>query len=429
MPRHFDKKSSIAATARKARARNIKLAKVFSCIIVVAAAFAGGFAVRGNVDLLDSLGLTQLTGSPDAKAKVSQQPTTYNSLSARVDEVEGIVNNDSLDSYDLDTATTKMLDAFALSTQDPYLRYYDASRRTAMNSNQDAASSGDGVGVLFNEYNGNAYAVDVFEGSDAQAADVRSGDVVVAIDGDRSHAWSTSEVTASLKRDEGSQVVITWRRGASLDDATGTEFTTTLTVTSSTVKNVTTELSDSVGYIQLRQISQNSADLVRQAISDLDAQGAQAYVLDLRDNPGGYLTQAVDISSYFVKSGTIVRIVTTGADETTKNATGSVLTDKPLVVLVNGNTSSAAEVIAASLQDNQRATLVGATTLGKGSVQVTHDLSFGGALRYTAAYYKSPLGHDIDGLGIHPDVAIALSSDEDNQKSFALEMAQSMVRE
>ena len=298
-----------------------------------------------------------------------------------------------------------------------------------MNSNQDAASSGDGVGVLFNEYNGNAYAVDVFEGSDAQAADVRSGDVVVAVDGDRSHAWSTSEVTASLKRDEGSQVVITWRRGASLDDATGTEFTTTLTVTSSTVKNVTTELSDSVGYIQLRQISQNSADLVRQAISDLDAQGAQAYVLDLRDNPGGYLTQAVDISSYFVKSGTIVRIVTTGADETTKNATGSVLTDKPLVVLVNGNTSSAAEVIAASLQDNQRATLVGATTLGKGSVQVTHDLSFGGALRYTAAYYKSPLGHDIDGLGIHPDVAIALSSDEDNQKSFALEMAQSMVRE
>lgn len=428
MPRHFDKKSSIAASARRARARNIKLAKVFSCIIVVAAAFAGGFAVRGNTNLLDSLGLTQLTGSPDTKAKASSQPTTYNSLSARIGEVEGVVNDDSLDSYDLDTATTKMLDAFALSTQDPYLRYYDASRRTAMNSTQDA-SSGGGVGVLFNEYNGNAYAVDVFEGSPAQMADVRSGDVVVAIDGDRSHAWSASEVTSALKRDEGSQVVITWRRGASLDDATGTEFTTTLTVTADSVKNVTTELSDSVGYIQLKQISSNSADLVRQAISSLDAQGAQAYVLDLRDNPGGYLTQAVDISSYFVKSGTIVRIVTKSAEETTKNATGSVLTDKPLVVLVNGNTSSAAEVIAASLQDNQRATIVGSTTLGKGSVQVTHDLTFGGALRYTAAYYKSPLGHDIDGLGINPDVAIALSDDDDNQKSFALETAQSMVRE
>lgn len=428
MPRHFDKKSSIAASARKARARNIKLAKLFSCIIVVAAAFAGGFAIRGNTALLDSLGLNQLTGSPDAKSKASVTPSTYNSLSARVDEVEGIVNEDSLDSYDLDTATTKMLDAFALSTQDPYLRYYDASRRTAMNSSQDASASDGGVGVLFNEYNGNAYAVDVFEGSPAQMADVRSGDVVVAIDGDRSHAWSASEVTAALKRGEGSQVVITWRRGNSLDDTTGTEFTTTLTVTASSVKNVTTELTNSVGYIQLKQISSNAAELVRQAVSDLDAQGAQAYVLDLRDNPGGYLTQAVDISSYFIKSGTIVRITTKNADETTKNATGSVLTDKPLVVLVNGNTASAAEVIAASLQDNQRATLVGTTTLGKGSVQVTHDLTFGGALRYTAAYYKSPLGHDIDGLGINPDVSIGLADDEDNQKSFALETAQSTVR-
>lgn len=105
------------------------------------------------------------------------------------------------------------------------------------------------------------------------------------------------------------------------------------------------------------------------------------------------------------------------------------LTDKPLVVLVNGNTSSSAEVIAASLKDNERATIVGTTTLGKGSVQVTHELTFGGALRYTAAYYKSPLDHDIDGLGINPDISIGRSDDEDNQKSLAMETAQSMVRE
>ena len=178
-----------------------------------------------------------------------------------------------------------------------------------------------------------------------------------------------------------------------------------------------------------QQITQNSAQLVRQAIVDLDARGAQSYVLDLRDNPGGYLTQAVDISSYFIKSGTIVRITTKSSDETTKNATGDVLTDKPLVVLVNGNTSSSAEVIAASLKDNERATIVGTTTLGKGSVQVTHELTFGGALRYTAAYYKSPLDHDIDGLGINPDISIGRSDDDDNQKSLAMETAQSMVRE
>ena len=138
----------------------------------------------------------------------------------------------------------------------------------------------------------------------------------------------------------------------------------------------------------------------------------------------GYLVAKADRAH-----GTIVRITTKSTDETTKNATGEFLTDKPLVVLVNGNTSSSAEVIAASLKDNERATLVGTTTLGKGSVQVTHELTFGGALRYTAAYYKSPLDHDIDGLGINPDISIGRSDDEDNQKSLAMETAQSMVRE
>ena len=426
MPKPHDKKSNLAASARFARARSIRLAKFFASVLLVAAAFVGGFVVRGDSALLDALGMSQFTGNDEVQTKTSQT-LQYNSLSARVGEVETVINGDSLDSYNLDTATSKVLDAFALSTQDAYLRYYDASRYASLN--QDASATGGGVGVLFSEYNGSAYAVDVFEGSPAQTADVRTNDVVVAIDGDRSHQWTATEVASALKRDEGEQVVITWRRAATLDDTKGTEFTTTLTCTNATVKNVTTELSDSVGYIKLKQITQNSADLVRQAISDLDAQGAQSFVLDLRDNPGGYLTQAVDISSLFVKSGIIVRIQTKSADETTKNATGTVATEKPLVVLVNGNTSSSAEVIAAALQDNQRATIIGAKTMGKGSVQVTHDLTFGGALRYTAAYYKSPLGHDIDGLGINPDIAITAVGDDDNQRSFALETAASLVKE
>ena len=142
MPRHTDKLANLAASARKARARNIKLAKLFSLIIVVAAAFVGGFAVRGDAELLDTLGLTQLTGTQDAKAKAAQTQQTYNSLSARVGEVETIVNKDSLDSYDLDTATTKMLDAFAVSTQDPYLRYFDASRFAASSSTSEASDNG-----------------------------------------------------------------------------------------------------------------------------------------------------------------------------------------------------------------------------------------------------------------------------------------------
>ncbi len=195
------------------------------------------------------------------------------------------------------------------------------------------------------------------------------------------------------------------------------------------MKNVVTELSGSVGYIQLKQVTQNASSLVSSAISDLESQGALSFVLDIRDNPGGFLTQSVDVASLFVKSGTVVKIQTKEAEETTKNANGTIATDKPLVVLVNGNTAASAEVLAAALKDNQRATLVGSTTLGKGSVQVTRDLSFGGALRYTAAYYKSPLGHNIDQVGVVPDIAVGLSEGVDNQKALAIETAQSLVRE
>ena len=425
MSKHAEN-SKVAASARKARARNVRLAKALVGVVAVCLAFVGGFLVRGDAPLLDALGMSPEGSDASKKAGLPSSGDAYGSLGARVGEVEDVIAEDSLDFFDLDEATSGVLEAFSEATADPYLRYYDANRYAALVKE----SSGDygGVGVLFSEYNGRAYAVDVFEGSAAQAADVRQGDFVVAIDGDRSHDWTVTEVTSALRRDEGEDVVITWRRAATLDDEGGEEFTTTLECSDFTVRNVETELTGTVGYIRLKQITQNAASLVEDAVQDLEAQGALSFVLDIRDNPGGYLTQAVDVASLFVKSGTIVKIQTKEAEETTKNATGSVATDKPLVVLVTGNTAASAEVLAAALRDNQRATLVGTTTLGKGSVQITRELSFGGALRYTAAYYRSPLGRDIDGVGVTPDVAVSLSEGGDNQKALAVETAQSLAR-
>lgn len=425
MARHTDT-SQLAASARRARARNLGLIKAFFVIIVVGVAFVTGFAVRGDASLLEALGFTSLVVDVDRNPGSTTSGDTYDSIGARVEEVEGIIENESLDNYDLGLATTNVLNALSDTTEDTYLRYYDPVRYAALL--QDNAEKTAGIGVLFSEYKGRAYAADVFEGSAAQVADVRNGDFVVAIDGDRSHEWTTNEVTSALKRDEGESVVITWRRAESLDDEGGEEFTTTLVCSNYSVKNVETELDDTVGYIKLKQITQNAANLVKSAVSDLESQGATSFVLDIRDNPGGFLTQSVDIASLFVKSGTVVKIQTK-SEETSKTATNSAATnEKPLVVLVNGKTAASAEVLAAALQDNQRATLVGSTTLGKGSVQVTRDLSFGGALRYTAAYYKSPLGHDIEGVGITPDVAVGLADGEDNQKALAIETAQSLVK-
>lgn len=282
--------------------------------------------------------------------------------------------------------------------------------------------------MLFSEYNGQAYVVDVFEGSPAQLEGVQEGDFVVSINGDNSQTWSRSEVAAVLSQLQGSSVVITWRRPGSLDSSGGTEFTTTLECEEFEEVNVTSEYNEerSVGYIKLKQFTQNAGQLVQAAISDLQGQGAQAFVLDLRDNPGGYLSQAVALASLFISSGTVVEIQTVDGISA-KTASGQPVTNAPLVVITNKNTSAAAEVVAAALKESQRATLVGTNTMGKGSVQVLHELSYGGAIRYTAAYYLTPEGHAIDKVGVTPEVILDVSDEGDAQKDYAIEVAGSRV--
>jgi carboxyl-terminal processing protease len=157
-------------------------------------------------------------------------------------------------------------------------------------------------------------------------------------------------------------------------------------------------------------------------------QGAQAFVLDLRDNPGGYMSQAVSLASLFMSSGTVL-VVETVDGKTAKPATGQPVTQSPVVVLVNKNTAAAAEVVAAALKENQRGFLVGTDTMGKGSVAVLHDLSFGGALQYTAAYYLTPEGHSINGVGVVPNEQVEQSSEGDFQRDYATELASSLREE
>ncbi len=412
------RKGHIDATTRNARI--IKHLALCMCAIAL---FCAGFVVRGNHDLMVRLGVEE------SESKVASTTGSADSgeVASRLNEVEGILSKSSLDSYDADASTSAVLQSFLTSTNDSFTRYYSADRYS---SYVDVTASEDypGVGVFFSEYNGQAYALDVFENSSASDSGVMPGDFVVAIDGDRSQQWSATETINAVQREAGSTVVITWRRPTSLDASGGDEFTTTLVCTDYTEPNVTAQLQDGVGYIRLRQFTQNADSLVRQAIDQLSGQGAKSFVLDLRDNPGGYLNKAVDVASLFVKSGVVVEIDTVDA-QTTKQVSGNVSTDAPLVVLVNGNTAGSAEVLAAALRDSQRATLVGVNTMGRGSVQVTKPLSFGGALRYTAARYKSPSGYSIDGVGVSPDVVISLreGASTDNQKDIAVETAASLV--
>lgn len=423
--RHRGRERKLAVLTKQEKERGRRVLRFFAFFLVVVVAFVAGFAVRSQTAFVQSLGFPVSSDEAAATASSKNLKSTYDSISARVEEVEDLLADNSLDAVDLEKATYSMLDGLLKATGDPYAAYFNPERYNSY-IKETTERTYAGIGVLFSEYNGRAYVADVFEGSEAEAKGVRQGDFVEAIDGDSSRIWSLVEVVNSLAREEGTNVVVTWMRPISLDAETGSEFTTTLECRRYEEVNVTTELVNDVGYIRLRQITQNSSDLVKSAVTDLTGQGAVAFVLDIRDNPGGYLTQAVDIASLFIKSGVVVEIQTIDG-VSSKTVSGVTVTDAPLVVLVNGYTSAASEVLAAALQDNQRAEVVGQTTLGKGSVQVVRELTFGGAVRYTAAYYLSPLGHEINGVGVVPTIMVGATEDSDAQRLVAIDTAHSLV--
>jgi carboxyl-terminal processing protease len=390
--------------------------------LVLLTTFVAGFMLRSNVELVAKLGFP-VSGVEAGGVSAVTSKSAYSDISARISEVEDILSKDSTDAIDLDEDLVE-------ATGDPYAKYFTQDRYEAY-IKESLDSKYAGVGVLFSDYNGRAYAIDVLSGSEAEAKGVEQGDFVVAIDGDSSQDWTASEVIGALAKEKDSDVIITWMRATSLDASSGTEFTTTLECKTYNVVNVTGELrDDNVGYIKIKQITDNSATLVQDQVRALTSQGAEAFVLDVRDNPGGYLTQALDIASMFVPSGVLVEIRTKDGTST-RTSTGTTITSAPIVVLMNDYTSGAAEVLAAALADNNRATTVGQTTMGKGSVQVIKELSFGGAIRYTAAYYLTPQGHEITDVGITPDISISDSDDEgtDMQLTVALDSARSLIKE
>lgn len=401
--------------------RNASIVKLLGACIFICLVFCAGFMARGNSDLLNAMGFSSLDVDTEVNPGLTVSGDTYDSLSARVAEMEGTLKKSSMDDYDLSQVTTKVLTSYAEATGDSFLKYYDeTSYRAYLASTKNPEA---GIGVLFGESDGKCFAADVFEDSSAAAAGVETGDYIQTIDGVSKSSWSIPEVLDALSRSEGESVYVTWSRPSQKQGESGTTLSTTLTFSSSSQDNVTWEVHDKVCFIDLKQITSDSASMVSSAITDSATQGAQAFVLDLRDVPGGYLTQAVDIASLFIQSGVVAQIETVSGTSS-RSADGNSITTAPLVVITNGRTAGCAEVLAAALQESGRAEIVGEKTQGKGSIQAMQPLSFGGAIRYTAAYYLTPSGRQIDGNGISPNVETSHAA---TQETVAFDSARSQI--
>jgi carboxyl-terminal processing protease len=303
------------------------------------------------------------------------------------------------------------------SLNDPYTRFLDPKQFKEMRIDTSGELMGVGIQLSLDKATKELVVVSPIEGTPASRAGVLSKDVIVSIDGKSTEGMNTEDAVKLIRGPEGSAVILGLRRGDELIDVPLTRARIEINAVS--YKLNTTRDQHKVGYIRLKQFNANAAKEMREAAKALEAQDVDGYVLDLRGNPGGLLEASIDIARQWLNEGIIVSTRTREGIRDVRRATGSAITDKPLVVLIDQGSASASEILSGSLQDNGRAQLVGQKTFGKGLVQAVRGLSDGSGLTVTIAKYLTPKGTDIHKNGIEPDIKSEMS--EQQLKGFTIE--------
>ena len=262
-----------------------------------------------------------------------------------------------------------------------------------------------GVGIRLEDRERMVVVASPIEGSPAQQAGIEAGDVVIAVDGKSVLKQKTSEVANRIRGPKGTDVELTVRRGDETRD-----FTLERAQIDSPVASWARIPGGDVALIQLTSFSDDSADELEQAISEARHDGARSFVLDLRDNPGGRLDQAVEVAGLFLKPGKVVylRDEAEGKREKIRVDDGAEPIHAPLAVLVNGGTASSAEILSGALRDNGRAEVIGTATYGTGTVLSEYTLSDGSALLLGVAEWLTPGGDFIRKTGIEPEVKVKM---------------------
>ncbi|MBD1873409.1 PDZ domain-containing protein [Nodosilinea sp. FACHB-131] len=298
--------------------------------------------------------------------------------------------------------------------EDPYTRFMDPEEFRSMQIDTSGELTGVGIQISQDEESKEIVVVAPIEDTPAFDAGIRPKDVILAIDGESTEGMELNDAVSKIRGTVGSEVSLTVRRGEEELDFSMVRARIEIHPVR---YNVQAGPEGQVGYIRLNQFSANAAEEMGAAIEDLEGQGVTGYVLDLRSNPGGLLYSSIDIARMWIDSGIIVSTVNRQgvADEETANSRA--LTDKPLVVLVDGGSASASEILSGALRDNERAILVGTRTFGKGLVQSVRSLGDGSGVAITVAKYLTPDGTDINKHGIEPDISIELTEEQQEELS------------
>jgi len=292
-----------------------------------------------------------------------------------------------------------------LSSLDPHSSYLNAEDAQDMRANTRGEFGGLGIEVTME--NDVVKVIAPIDETPAWEAGVMAGDLIVKIDGEDLRGQTLSDAVDKMRGEVGTEITLTIARE-------GADKPIDITIKRAIIKvrAVRHRVEGDVGYLRIIQFTEQTITDLEKAIAtiraEIDDEKLKGYVLDMRLNPGGLLDQAVHVSDAFLERGEIVSIRGRNAQEVTRfdSESGDLTAGKPIIVLVNGGSASASEIVAGALQDQRRATILGTRSFGKGSVQTIIPLGENGALRLTTALYYTPSGRSIQGRGISPDIVV-----------------------
>ena len=340
-------------------------------------------------------------------------------------EVLDKINKEYVDEINQSEAMDAAING-VLQSLDPYSAYM--SPESFQNMQTETSGEFGGLGIEVGMEHGVVKVISPIDNSPASSVGVKAGDYIVKINDIQVQGKTLTEAVELMRGPVGTDIEITVRRR-------GEKKALTFIITRDIIEvaSVKSEIiDDKTGYLRLTSFNENSGDQIKDKIKAFKKNGkVENYILDLRNNPGGLLSQAIKITDFFLDNGEIVSTKSKRKYENRKwfAKKGDILKANTLVVLINYGSASASEIVAGALQDHKRAILVGESTYGKGSVQSIIPLKNNGAIRLTVSKYYLPSGKSISDVGVTPDIEIYESSDEfklntetDNQLSFALKL-------
>ena len=309
------------------------------------------------------------------------------------------------DNYVDNVDYTKMIDGaiggMVHSLGDPHSVYLN--RQLYSQIKLDTSGTFGGIGVYMGFKNGGVYVMSVIPNSPGEQVGLQAGDVIMAVNGTPVGEIAPDEIALKIRGETGTTVDLLIHREGEDDKVY------TLTRNIINVQTVADKMLDNqIGYIKIFSFSEKTGEEFKSAMSDLESQNMKGFILDLRENPGGVITSCIEIAKEIVPKGPIVSVI---QRDGTKEVYTSELeqTKYPIVVLLDGNSASAAELLAGALQDTKAATIVGTKSYGKGSVQTLMPMFHEDGLKLTIAKYYTPNNRSIDGVGIEPDIEIEAS--------------------